>query len=89
MSKALHVKIEKIWENVQKKKKQRKKLQDIKLAQTKCQNLSMSRLGKFEKMYIGKKNLNKNLQDIKLAQTKCQNLSMSRLGKFGKMYKEK
>ncbi len=46
------------------------------IAQTKCQNLSMSRLGKFGKIYKEKKG--KNLQDIKLAQTKCQNLSMSK-----------
>jgi hypothetical protein len=41
MSKSHDVKIEKIWENVQwTKKKERKNLQDIKLAQTKCQNSS-------------------------------------------------
>jgi hypothetical protein len=52
MSKSLHVKIGKIWENVQKNFK--KKLLDIKLAQTKWQNISMPRLGKFGKMYKGK-----------------------------------
>jgi hypothetical protein len=51
MLRSLHVKIGKIWENVQRTKNLNKNLQDIKLAQTKCQNLSMSRLEKFGKIY--------------------------------------